>query len=65
MIVTAFAAGDRATLRPLLGPDTYAAFEGAITAREQAGHVQVSEIRGIETASIEAAELRGTVASIS
>lgn len=65
MIVTAFAAGDRATLRPLLGPDTYAAFEGAITAREQAGHVQVSEIRGIETASIEAAELRGTVASVS
>ncbi|MDR3538848.1 MAG: Tim44/TimA family putative adaptor protein [Acetobacteraceae bacterium] len=64
MIVTAFAAGDRATLGSLLAPDTYTAFEGAITAREQAGHVQVSEIRGIESSSIEAAELRGSTASV-
>jgi predicted lipid-binding transport protein (Tim44 family) len=64
MIVTAFAAADRATLRGLLGPDTYAAFDNAVTAREQAGQVQVSEIRSIETSSIEAADLKGSVASV-
>jgi predicted lipid-binding transport protein (Tim44 family) len=32
-IVIAFAAGDRAGLRPLLSPDVYAAFDAGITAR--------------------------------
>ena len=32
-IVTAFASGDRAALRPLLSPDVYAAFETGISAR--------------------------------
>ncbi|HEY8253504.1 MAG TPA: Tim44/TimA family putative adaptor protein [Rhizomicrobium sp.] len=32
-IVTAFAAGDRAQLRPLLSPDVYAAFDTGITSR--------------------------------
>lgn len=64
MIVAGFAAADRAALRGLLSPDTYAAFDGAITAREQAGQTQTSEIRGIETSAIEAAELRGAVASV-
>ena len=45
MIVGAFAQGDRATLRNLLSDDTYAGFEGAITAREQAGETQRTEIR--------------------
>ncbi len=35
-------------------------FAQAIEAREAAGHVQVSEIRGMETVAIEEAELRGT-----
>lgn len=64
MIVTAFAAGDRETLRPLLSPDTYAAFDGAITARETAGETQRTEIRAIHATTIEAAELRGGTASI-
>jgi predicted lipid-binding transport protein (Tim44 family) len=64
MIVAAFAAGDRPTLRNLLADDTYHAFEQAISAREAAGHQQVSEIRAIPGASIEAAELNGTVAHI-
>ena len=64
MIVTEFAAGNRAALRPLLSSDTFAIFEGAITAREQAGETQTSEIRGIHEASIEAAALSGTVAEI-
>jgi predicted lipid-binding transport protein (Tim44 family) len=32
-IVTAFAKGDRAELRPLLSPDVYTAFDAGITAR--------------------------------
>lgn len=36
-IVEAFAAGDRAELRSLLGDDVYKAFEGAITEREAKG----------------------------
>jgi predicted lipid-binding transport protein (Tim44 family) len=32
-IVTAFASGDRAALRPLLSPDVYAAFDAGITQR--------------------------------
>lgn len=64
MIVQAFATGDRATLRGLLANDTYAAFEGAIAARESAGHTQVSEIRGIEAMTIEDATLRGSVADV-
>ena len=65
MIVTAFAAGDRPTLQSLLSEDTYRAFEQAITAREAAGHVQVTTIQAVHGTAIENAELRGTVASIS
>ena len=64
MIVAAFAAGDRTTLRGLLADDTYAAFEQAIAARESLGHTQTSEVRSIEKMAIEAADLRGGSASI-
>jgi predicted lipid-binding transport protein (Tim44 family) len=64
LIVTAFAAGDRQKLQPLLTPDTYAAFESAITAREQAGHTQHTEIRAILEASIEHAALEQNLADI-
>jgi predicted lipid-binding transport protein (Tim44 family) len=64
MIVEAFAAGDRATLRNLLSDDTYAGFEQAITAREAAGERQRTEIRSVQETGIEAADLRGTVADI-
>lgn len=64
MIVAAFAAGDRDALRPLLSDDTMAAFDGAISAREQAGETQRTEIRAIGSATIENAELRGGQASI-
>jgi predicted lipid-binding transport protein (Tim44 family) len=61
MIVAAFAAGDRAALRPLLGDETFAAFEQAITAREKAGEKQASEIRAMQHLSIDSAELKGRV----
>ena len=64
IIVTAFAAGDRAQLRPLLSDDTYRAFEAAIAAREAAGETQHTEIRALHAATIEAASLRGSVADI-
>jgi predicted lipid-binding transport protein (Tim44 family) len=37
MVVTAFASGDRKTLKMLLEKDVYDGFEGAIAAREAAG----------------------------
>ena len=64
MIVDAFARGDRVTLRPLLGDDTYRSFETAIAAREAAGETQHSELRSIERAGIEAATLETTIAAI-
>ena len=64
MIIAAFAAGDRATLRALLSDDTYAGFEQAITAREQAGESQRTELRAVHEMAIEAADLRGNVAEV-
>ncbi len=64
MIVEAFATGDRGTLRNLLSDDAYAGFEAAITAREQAGETQRTELRAIHYVGIEAADLRGSVADI-
>ncbi|MBR0665038.1 Tim44 domain-containing protein [Roseomonas hellenica] len=64
MIVTAFAAGDRATLRSLLSDDTYAGFESAIAAREQAGETQRTEVRGLHEIAIDNAELKDRTASV-
>jgi predicted lipid-binding transport protein (Tim44 family) len=64
MIVTAFAAGDRQTLRSLLSDDTYAGFEQAITARENAGESQRTELRAVHELAIEAADLRGNIADV-
>jgi predicted lipid-binding transport protein (Tim44 family) len=64
MIVTAFAAGDRETLRGLLSPEVYADFTAAIAAREQAGETQRTEIRAMRESSIVEADLRGTFATI-
>lgn len=64
IIVTAFAAGDRTNLRALLADDTYNAFEQVITAREADGQTQISEIRSIQSTAINAAELAGSVATI-
>ena len=64
LIVGAFAAGDRAALRPLLCDDIYAGFDQAIAAREVAGETQRSEIKAILSATIEEASLRGSLASL-
>ncbi|WP_338665204.1 Tim44/TimA family putative adaptor protein [Pararoseomonas sp. SCSIO 73927] len=64
MIVEGFAAGNRPLLRGLLSDDTYAGFEGAIADRESRGEVQRTEIRDIREATIEGADLRGTIADV-
>jgi predicted lipid-binding transport protein (Tim44 family) len=64
MIVSAFAAGNRVALRPLLGDETYAAFEQAISAREKAGETQISEIKSMQHLSIDAADLKGRIGSV-
>lgn len=64
IIVQAFAAGDRGKLRPLLGEETWKAFDLAITEREKAGQTQVSEVRAIHGVTIETAVLTGSIASI-
>jgi predicted lipid-binding transport protein (Tim44 family) len=64
IIVKAFAGGDRVALRPLLGDETYAAFDHAIAAREKAGETQVSEIKSIQSIDIIDASLRGRVGSM-
>lgn len=64
MIVTAFAAGERDRLRPLLTPETFAAFEGVIAAREAEKHTQRTEIRTIDEATITDAQLSGSLATI-
>ena len=64
IIVTAFAAGDRVRLHPLLSDETYKAFEGAIAAREANGETQSTDIRAIPSATIEEAVLHDRTAAI-
>lgn len=67
-VVEAYAAGNRNVLKERLTPDAYAAFESALTVREQSGETQKSEIRGIDSLAIEDVRLNdsaaGTAASI-
>jgi predicted lipid-binding transport protein (Tim44 family) len=64
IIVKAFAAGDRAALRPLLTEETFSVFEAAISAREQAAQHQHTEIKAITRMVLEEAELSGTEAAL-
>jgi predicted lipid-binding transport protein (Tim44 family) len=64
MIVQAFAAGDRGTLRALLSDDAYAGFAKVLDAREAAGERQRTEVRAVHEVAIEAADLRGKVADV-
>ncbi|HET6184697.1 MAG TPA: Tim44/TimA family putative adaptor protein [Acetobacteraceae bacterium] len=64
LIVRAYASGDREQLRPLVSRDVFGAFDDGIAAREKAGQTQVVEIRAIPSATIEDAELAGTLAKV-
>lgn len=64
-IVTAYAAGDRETLQPLLGPDVLKAFETGIEAREAAGRQETVEVPHPPRSDVESAEVEGDQARIS
>lgn len=64
MIVTAFAEGDRRTLKNLLARDVYDGFEAAISEREKAGNKVESRFVAIDNADIVGAELRGRTAQV-
>jgi len=63
MIVAAFAAGDRDTLRPLLDDDVYEAWDDAITARETDG-ASAYELLRLKSAQIDDAHLSGNTARV-
>jgi len=64
MIVTAFAEGDRRTLKNLLSREVYENFDSAITSREQRGETVESRFVAINAADITAAEQRDTSAQL-
>jgi predicted lipid-binding transport protein (Tim44 family) len=64
MIVTAFAEGDRRTLKNLLSREVYDGFEAAIREREGRGETVETRFVSIDTAEITHAELRGKVAHV-
>lgn len=64
MVVEAFAAGDTATLRPLLGDDVYDEFADVIRARIAAKESVETTIVSLDSADIDAADLKGSTARL-
>lgn len=64
MIVSAYAEGDRKTLKGLLSREVFDGFVAAIEEREARGETVRSNFVGIEKASIIQAEMKGTEANI-
>lgn len=65
MVVTAFARGERDTLRPLLSDDVFHTFERAIKAREAKKERVEFTFLALKSARIHSAELKGQHAEIS
>jgi predicted lipid-binding transport protein (Tim44 family) len=65
MILEAFWAGDRDTLRALCDDSVYAGFDAAITAREAAGETLENSLIRIEETRIHSASLDGRMARVS
>jgi predicted lipid-binding transport protein (Tim44 family) len=64
MIVTAYAEGDRRTLKNQLSKDVYEGFEGAIREREAKGETTESRFVSIDKSDITGAEMRGKTAQV-
>jgi predicted lipid-binding transport protein (Tim44 family) len=64
MIVTAYAEGDRRTLKNLLSRDVYEGFEAAIKERETKGETAESRFVSIDKSDITAADLRAHTAHV-
>ncbi len=65
MIVSAFAAGDRAALRPLLSPEVMAGFDNAIHQRETEGRSETVEFLHAPRADFDGVTLAGDLAKAS
>ncbi|MGZ5924413.1 MAG: Tim44/TimA family putative adaptor protein [Rhizomicrobium sp.] len=64
LIVTAFARGDRAQLRPLLSDEVFAAFSAVITGREQRKETVAFTFVGFKDVKIVHAAVKGRAAEI-
>ncbi len=64
MIVSAFAEGDRKTLKSLLSPDVFEGFNAAISEREAKGETVKSTFVGIDKAEMKSASLSPTEVTI-
>ena len=64
MIATAYAEGDRRTLKNLLAKDVYDGFESVIREREQRGEVAETRFVSIDSTDLIGAELRGKTAQV-
>ncbi|MEQ1652852.1 MAG: Tim44/TimA family putative adaptor protein [Hyphomicrobium sp.] len=64
MIISAFASGDRKTLKDLLSRDVYDSFVAAIAEREQRGEKIEQQFVGIKRGDIVEAEMKGGTASL-
>ncbi len=64
LIVESFAAGDRDTLKNLLEPSVYAAFDSALSQREKAGQTMTAEIHAVRKTEILECRINGKTAYI-
>jgi predicted lipid-binding transport protein (Tim44 family) len=64
MIVEAYAAGDKAALRPLLADEVYRGFDGAIDQRQAAGQTLETQLTAVPAAEVVGAEMVGRRARI-
>jgi predicted lipid-binding transport protein (Tim44 family) len=64
MIVTAYAEGDRRSLKNLLSKEVYDGFEAVIREREQRGETAETRFVSIDAAEITGADVRGKTAQI-
>lgn len=64
MVVTAFAQGDRATLKSLLSPEVLAGFTAAIDDRQRRGETMKSDFIGLDRVEIVEASLKGNISQI-
>ena len=64
MIVTAFAAGNLAKVKPFLGREVYENFNDAVTARQRAQQTAETTVVGIKTSDIVEARMDGRTAVV-
>ncbi len=63
-VVESYADGDRDTLKDLLSPEVYDAFDGAIAAREKSGEIVETEIHAIQKSEVIEARMDGKTALV-